>query len=135
MLYSGKRNVLGEITIKNQLKKYVEIAPNVTCLICYLYWGSVGIASHGDGDWELLHEHGQRAQLSWEDEVKERPQLAEVILHRWARQDDAMRGAELFGERKDFSIKFTFQQMANLTPKHLRALLLFNITPYHISLL
>lgn len=68
----------------------------------YLHWGGIWIPPHGDGDRELLHEYGQCAQLPWEDEVKERPQLPEVILHRRARQDDAMRGAELFGERKHF---------------------------------
>lgn len=45
-----------------------------------------------------------------------------------------MRGAELFGERKHFFIKFTSQGMITIpTPKYSHAILL-NLSPLHIIL-
>lgn len=40
-----------------------------------------GITSESDGEGELLHEHGEGAQLPWEDKVEERPQFPQVVLH------------------------------------------------------
>ena len=42
--------------------------------------GGVGVAPLGDGDGELLHEHGEGAQLAGVDEVEERPELLKIVL-------------------------------------------------------
>ena len=57
--------------------------------------GGVGVAAQGDGHREVRHEVGQCAQLSGKDEVKQRPQFLQVVLHRRARQDEAVTRPEL----------------------------------------
>lgn len=48
----------------------------------YLHGRGIAVSSHGNWHRELLHENRQCPQFSREDEVKKRPQLLQIVLHR-----------------------------------------------------
>ena len=61
----------------------------------HLNSGGIAVAPHGDGHGELLHKDRQGAQLAGEDEVEQRPELLQVVLHGGPRQDEPVGGPEL----------------------------------------
>ena len=55
----------------------------------------VGVATARDRNGEVFHEGGQSAEFAREDEVEQRPQLAQIVLHRRTGENQSVSGAEL----------------------------------------
>eukprot|EP00053_Salpingoeca_punica_P017761 m.171721 g.171721 ORF g.171721 m.171721 type:complete len:340 (+) comp17281_c0_seq5:1797-2816(+) len=66
--------------------------------------GGVSVAAHSDGHLKLVAEERQRAEAAGVDEVKERPQLTQVVLHGRARQDQPVGRAQLLGRNRDLGV-------------------------------
>lgn len=67
----------------------------------YLHRWGVAVSSHGYRHRKLLHEDRQRPQFARKDEIEQRPQLFQIVLHRWAWQDEPVRSAKLEGREQD----------------------------------
>lgn len=63
--------------------------------------GGIAVTAQADGGGELRLERWQRAQPAREAEIKEGPELPEVVLDGCAREDEAMDGGELLGTDGD----------------------------------
>ena len=61
----------------------------------------VGIATTRDGYGKVFHEGGQCAEFTRKNEIDQRPELAEIVLHRRARQNESVRCAKLRMDRFD----------------------------------
>ena len=70
----------------------------------YLNVGCVRIAALHNGHREALHEGEQSAELAGKDKVKERPELAQVVLNGRAAENDAMRCAKALGDDGDLGL-------------------------------
>ena len=65
----------------------------------YLYFSSITVAPHSNGHGEFSHEHRQGAKFARKHKVKQRPQFSQVVLHGWAREDDAVTSAKLLTQK------------------------------------